>query len=62
MTRAELVKALKEKASLATHAQTEAAHDALIAILADALKKGARRYPDRLQQLQNRQPRRQKRP
>jgi DNA-binding protein HU-beta len=40
MTKAELVKALKEKAALATNAQAEAAHDALIGILADSLKKG----------------------
>jgi DNA-binding protein HU-beta len=40
MTKAELVKALKEKASLSTNAQAEAAHDALIGILADSLKKG----------------------
>jgi DNA-binding protein HU-beta len=39
MTKAELVKALKEKAKLATNAQAEAVHDTLIGILADALKK-----------------------
>jgi DNA-binding protein HU-beta len=40
MTKAELVKTLKDKANLATIAQAEDAHDALVGILADALKKG----------------------
>jgi DNA-binding protein HU-beta len=40
MTKAELVKALKEKASLATLAQAEAVHDGLFAILMETLKKG----------------------
>jgi DNA-binding protein HU-beta len=40
MTKAELVKSLKDRAKLATNAQAEAAHDALIAVLGDALEKG----------------------
>jgi DNA-binding protein HU-beta len=40
MTKAELVKTLKEKASLATLAQAEAAYDGLFTILAKTLKKG----------------------
>jgi DNA-binding protein HU-beta len=40
MTKAELVKTLKEKVSLATLAQAEAAYDGLFAILAETLKKG----------------------
>jgi DNA-binding protein HU-beta len=40
MTKAELVKNLKEKTSLATLAQAEAAYDALFAILAGTLKNG----------------------
>jgi DNA-binding protein HU-beta len=40
MTKAELVKTLKEKANLATNAQAEAAYDGLFKILTDALKQG----------------------
>jgi DNA-binding protein HU-beta len=40
MTKAELVKTLKEKASFATLAQAEAAYDGLFTILAETLKKG----------------------
>jgi DNA-binding protein HU-beta len=40
MTKAELVKTLKEKTSLATLAQAEAVHDGLFAILTETLKKG----------------------
>jgi DNA-binding protein HU-beta len=40
MTKAELVKTLKEKTSLATLAQAEAAYDGLFAILAETLKRG----------------------
>jgi DNA-binding protein HU-beta len=40
MTKADLVKALKEKAGLATLAQAEAAYENLFAVIADALKKG----------------------
>jgi DNA-binding protein HU-beta len=40
MTKAELIKELKEQAHLAINAQAEAAYDALFAIVADALKKG----------------------
>jgi DNA-binding protein HU-beta len=40
MTKAELVKDLKDKAGLATLAKAEAAYDGLFAILADTLKKG----------------------
>jgi DNA-binding protein HU-beta len=40
MTKTELVKSLKEKASLATQAQAEAACDGLFAILAETLKNG----------------------
>jgi DNA-binding protein HU-beta len=40
MTKAELVKTLKEKASLATLAQAESAYDGLFNILAATLKKG----------------------
>ncbi|MDR2819964.1 MAG: HU family DNA-binding protein [Desulfovibrio sp.] len=40
MTKAELVKTLKEQAHLATNAQAEAAYDELFAILAETLKKG----------------------
>jgi DNA-binding protein HU-beta len=40
MTKAELVKTLKEQAHLASNAQAEAAYDGLFAILAETLKKG----------------------
>jgi DNA-binding protein HU-beta len=40
MTKAELVKTLKEKAGLATLAQAEAAYDSLFTIIGDTLKKG----------------------
>ncbi|MDR2488706.1 MAG: HU family DNA-binding protein [Desulfovibrio sp.] len=40
MTKTELVKALKEKAGLATLVQAEAAYDSLFAIIGAALKKG----------------------
>jgi DNA-binding protein HU-beta len=40
MTKAELVKTLKENASLATLAQAEAAYDGLFTLLAETLKKG----------------------
>jgi DNA-binding protein HU-beta len=40
MTKAELVKTLKEEARLASNAQAEAAFEGLFGILADALKKG----------------------
>ena len=40
MTKAELVKALKDKAGLATLAQAETAYEGLFAVLADTLKKG----------------------
>jgi DNA-binding protein HU-beta len=40
MTKAELVKILKEKASFATLAQAEAVYDGLFNILAETLKKG----------------------
>ena len=40
MTKAELVKTLKEKASFTTLAQAEAAYDALFAILAGTLQNG----------------------
>jgi DNA-binding protein HU-beta len=40
MTKAELVKTLKEKTSLATLAQAEAAYDGLFTILTETLKKG----------------------
>ena len=40
MTKAELVKILKEKASFATLAQAEAAYDGLFNILAETLKRG----------------------
>jgi DNA-binding protein HU-beta len=40
MTKAELVKILKEKTSLATLAQAEAACDGLFTLLAETLKKG----------------------
>ena len=40
MTKAEFVKALKEKAGLATLAQAEAAYDSLFGILKATLKKG----------------------
>jgi DNA-binding protein HU-beta len=40
MTKAELVKTLKEQAHLASNAQAEAAYDSLFAILAESLKKG----------------------
>jgi DNA-binding protein HU-beta len=40
MAKAELVKALKEKANLATSAQAEAAYDGLFNIISSALKKG----------------------
>jgi DNA-binding protein HU-beta len=40
MTKAELVKTLKEKTSLATLAQAEAAYDGLFTLLAETLKKG----------------------
>jgi DNA-binding protein HU-beta len=40
MTKAELVKALKEQANLATLAQAEAAYDSLFAIIGATLKKG----------------------
>jgi DNA-binding protein HU-beta len=40
MTKAEIVKTLKEQAHLATNAQAEAAYDGLFAILAETLKKG----------------------
>ena len=40
MTKAELVKTLKDKAGLATLAQAEAAYEGLFAVLADTLKKG----------------------
>jgi DNA-binding protein HU-beta len=40
MTKAELVKTLKEKTSLSTLAQAEAAYDGLFALLAETLKKG----------------------
>ena len=39
MTKAELIKALKEKAGLATNAQAEAAFESLFTLIADALKK-----------------------
>ena len=40
MTKAEFVKALKEKAGLATLAQAEAAYDSLFGLIKVALKKG----------------------
>ncbi|MDR2861785.1 MAG: HU family DNA-binding protein [Syntrophobacterales bacterium] len=40
MTKAELVKALKEKAGLATLAQAEAAYESLFGIISAALKNG----------------------
>jgi DNA-binding protein HU-beta len=40
MTKAELVKTLKEQAHLATNAQAEAAYDGLFALISGALKKG----------------------
>ena len=40
MTKAEFVKALKEKAGLATLAQAEAAYENLFGIISEALKKG----------------------
>ncbi|MCL2122468.1 MAG: HU family DNA-binding protein [Desulfovibrionaceae bacterium] len=40
MTKAEVVKSLKEKAGLATLAQAEAAYDSLFGIIKAALKKG----------------------
>ena len=40
MTKAELVKTLKEQAGLATLAQAEAAYEGLFNILAETLKKG----------------------
>jgi DNA-binding protein HU-beta len=40
MTKAEIVKTLKDKAGLATFAQAEAAYENLFAVIADALKKG----------------------
>ena len=40
MTKAELVKTLKEKTSFVTLAQAEAAYDGLFAILTETLKKG----------------------
>ena len=40
MTKAEIVKALKEQAGLSTLAQAEAAYDKLFAIFAATLKKG----------------------
>ena len=40
MTKAEIVKALKEKAGLATLAQAEAAYEKLFEIIGAALKKG----------------------
>jgi DNA-binding protein HU-beta len=40
MTKAELVKTLKEQAHLATNAQAEAAYDGLFTLLTEALKKG----------------------
>jgi DNA-binding protein HU-beta len=40
MTKAELVKTLKETASLSTLAQAEAAYDGLFSILTETLKKG----------------------
>ena len=40
MTKAEIVKALKEKAGLATLAQAEAAYGSLFGIIKAALKKG----------------------
>ncbi|MDR2076150.1 MAG: HU family DNA-binding protein [Desulfovibrio sp.] len=40
MTKAELVKTLKEQARLATNAQAEAAYNGLFNILAETLKKG----------------------
>ena len=40
MAKAEIVKALKEKAGLATLAQAEAAYDSLFGIIKAALKKG----------------------
>jgi DNA-binding protein HU-beta len=40
MTKAELVKTLKEQAHLTTNAQADAAYDSLFAIIAGALKNG----------------------
>jgi DNA-binding protein HU-beta len=40
MTKAELVKTLKEQAHLATNAQAEAAYEGLFKILSDTLKHG----------------------
>jgi DNA-binding protein HU-beta len=40
MTKAEIVKTLKDKAGLATLAQAEAAYENLFAVISDALKKG----------------------
>jgi DNA-binding protein HU-beta len=40
MTKAKFVKILKEKTSLATLAQAEAAYDGLFTLLAETLKKG----------------------
>ena len=40
MTKAELVQKMHAKSGLATKVQTEAALDALVAVLSDAMKKG----------------------